>query len=140
MKYRARISGPLMDRIDLQIEVPSVEYSTLAGLPTGPSSDEVRRRVMEARARQRARFEGVPGVHCNGQMGPVEIRRHCRPSSDVARLLQRALDRLGLSARTYHRVLKVSRTLADLEGVGEITPLHAAEAIQYRGLDRRIRA
>ena len=139
MKYRARISGPLMDRIDLQIEVPTVEYSALAGLPTGPRSDEVRKRVLAARERQAARFRSVLGVHCNGQMGAPEIRRHCRPSMEVARLLQRALDRFGLSARTYHRVLKVSRTLADLDEVDEIAPDHAAEAIQYRGLDRRVR-
>jgi len=137
-KYRARISGPLLDRIDLQIEVPTVEYSALSGLPTGARSQEVRERVLAARERQRSRFRTVPGVHCNGQMGAPEIRRHCRPSMAVARLLQRALDRLGLSARTYHRVLKVSRTLADLEGVEEILPEHAAEAIQYRGLDRRV--
>jgi magnesium chelatase family protein len=138
IKYRGRISGPLMDRIDLQIEVPTVEYSALAGLPTGPSSAKVRERVMAARERQRSRFESTVGVHSNGQMAAPEIRRHCRPTTEVARLLQRALDRLGLSARTYHRVLKVSRTLADLEGVERITPDHAAEAIQYRGLDRRV--
>ncbi|HSR43065.1 MAG TPA: YifB family Mg chelatase-like AAA ATPase, partial [Longimicrobiales bacterium] len=138
MKYRARISGPLMDRIDLQIEVPSVEYEALAGLPRGPASAVVRERVLEARERQERRFRDLVGVHCNGQMGPAEIRRHCRPTREVAHLLQRALDRLGLSARTYHRVLKVARTLADLEGLETIRPHHASEAIQYRGLDRRV--
>lgn len=127
-----------MDRIDLHIEVPAVEYSALAGLPTGPGSSEVRGRVVEARDRQRRRFGPSSAIRCNGQMGAPEIRRHCRPSASVAGLLQTALDRLGLSARTYHRVLKVARTLADLEGMEEISPRHAAEAIQYRGLDRAV--
>jgi magnesium chelatase family protein len=91
---------------------------------------------MRARGTQGDRFSGVVGVHNNGQMGPAEIRRCCRPSPEVARLLQRAVDRLGLSARAYHRILKVARTIADLEGVDAIRPAHAAEAIQYRGLDR----
>jgi magnesium chelatase family protein len=83
-------------------------------------------------------FTRDKGIHCNGQMGPDQIRRHCHPTADLARLLQRAVDRLGLSARAYHRILKVARTLADLDGADAIRSQHAAEAIQYRALDRSV--
>jgi magnesium chelatase family protein len=136
-RYRARISGPLLDRIDLHVAVPPVPFRELANEPAGEGSAQVRARVVRAREAQSERFAGVAGVHNNGQLGPAEIRRCCRASTDVARLLQRAVDRLGLSARAYHRILKVARTLADLEGSDAIRPIHAAEAIQYRGLDRR---
>lgn len=108
----------------------------LAGGSPGEGSGEVRQRVLSAREIQRARLREEAGIHANGQMGPDQIRRFCRPSTEVARLLQRALDRLRLSARAYHRILKVARTLADLEGTPEILVRHAAEAIQYRALDR----
>jgi magnesium chelatase family protein len=107
-----------------------------AGEPAGEGSARVRERVVRAREIQSERFRGIAGVHDNGQMGPAEIRRCCRASPEVARLLQRAVDRLGSSARAYHRILEVGRTLADLEGVDAIRSTHAAEAIQYRGLDR----
>jgi magnesium chelatase family protein len=116
-----------------------VPFKELAGEPAGEGSAQVRERVVRAREAQCDRFAGLPRVHNNGQMGPAEIRRCCRATLEVARLLQRAVDRLGLSARAYHRILKVARTLADLEGVDAIRPAHAAEAIQYRALDRSSR-
>jgi magnesium chelatase family protein len=138
-RYRGRISGPLLDRIDLHVSVPPVPFRELAAEPAAEGSAHVRERVVRAREAQSERFAGLAGVHNNGQMGPAEIRRCCRATPEVAHLLQRAVDRLGLSARAYHRILKVARTLADLEGVDAIRPAHAAEAIQYRGLDRTSR-
>jgi magnesium chelatase family protein len=135
-RYRSRISGPLLDRIDLHVTVPPVAFHQLTGDPGGETSARIRERVLGARERQRVRFCENPGVHANAQMGPTEIRRHCRVSPQVARLLQQALDRLRMSARAYHRILKVARTLADLEGSEVIRAEHAAEAIQYRALDR----
>jgi magnesium chelatase family protein len=136
-RYRSRISGPLLDRIDLHVEVPAVPYGELTARGDKEGSSAMRGRVARCRARQRTRFSAAPGVHANGQMGPTQIRRWCRPSQAVARLLQRSLDRLGLSARAYHRILKVARTIADLDGADEIGPEHAAEAVQYRTLDRQ---
>ena len=103
----------------------------------GEGSAVVRERVTQARRRQIERLRDSPGVFANGQMGPADIRSHCPPSADVARLLQRALDRLRLSARAYHRILKVARTIADLDGSDAITSAHAAEVVQYRSLDRQ---
>jgi magnesium chelatase family protein len=136
-RYRARISGPLLDRIDLQVCVQPVPVSVLADPGPGERSADVRDRVLAARARQSSRFQGT-AIVCNAEMGPGELRRHLRIRRPVAALLQRSLDQLGLSARSYHRVLKLALTLADLEGVAEIHERHAAEAIQYRGLDRGI--
>jgi magnesium chelatase family protein len=135
-RYRGRISGPLLDRIDVHVNVPPVPFRELSREPAGEGSSEVRARVLRAREAQRIRFAADGGVHCNSQMGPVQIRRCCRAAPDVARLLQRAVDRLGLSARAYHRILKVARTLADLDGSDAIRASHAAEAIHYRALDR----
>ncbi len=135
-RYRGRVSGPLLDRIDLHVAVQRVPFQALGGEGEEEGSAAVRARVVAARKLQEHRFAERRGVFSNGQMGPEEIRRFCRPTSEVARLLQRALDRLGLSARAYHRVLKVARTLADLDGSPEIGPVHAAEALQYRTLDR----
>ena len=135
-RYRRRVSGPLLDRIDLHVPLGRVDSSDLSGGETPRESPAIRERVQRARIRQGRRFRESKHVHCNGQMGPGEIRRHCRPSREVARLLQRALDRLGLSARAYHRILKVSRTIADLDSSDEIGPSHVAEAIQYRSMDR----
>jgi magnesium chelatase family protein len=125
-----------MDRIDLHVSVPSVPFGELASGRGGEPSAAVRERVVGARALQAARFAGAPGVLCNAHMGAAELRRHVRPSPDVLALLQRAIDRLGLSARAYHRLLKVARTIADLEGCERVRTVHAAEAIQYRTLDR----
>ncbi len=136
LRYRSRVSGPLLDRIDLHVPVTRVPFQALSGPGAREESTEIRARVVGARTLQETRFRDAPGVHCNGQMGPREILIHCRPSREVARLLQAALERMGLSARAYHRILKVARTIADLSGSGDIGPSHAAEAIQYRNLDR----
>ena len=135
--YRARVSGPLLDRIDLHVEVPAVPFGELASDGTGEGSDAVRERVIAARELQGARLADAAGVACNAHMGPAELRRYVRPSPEVLSLLQRAIDRLGLSARAYHRLLKVSQTIADLEGSARVRTVHAAEAIQYRTLDRQ---
>ncbi|MEQ1855610.1 MAG: YifB family Mg chelatase-like AAA ATPase, partial [Longimicrobiales bacterium] len=140
LRYQGRVSGPLMDRIDLHLHVPAVPFESLEGGSgdegDGPSSEEVRRRVAEARAAQRDRFADSPGVHANGHMRPSDLRRWCRPSARVAHLLQRAVERSRLSARAYHRILKVARTIADLAGASEIGQEHAAEAVHYRSMDR----
>ena len=115
-----RVSGPLIDRIDLHLHIPPVPFEHLSGDGEGSSSAQIKERVSKARRLQEARFEGVEAVHANGQMRPMELRRWCRPSRAVSRLLQRAVDRMGLSARSYHRILKVARTIADLDGVEEI--------------------
>lgn len=135
-RYQGRVSGPLRDRIDLHLHVPPVPFRSLDGGLDGVGSPEVRDRVTRARTLQVRRFERLQGVHANGHMGPAGIRAWCRPSRAVASLLQRAMDRTGLSARAYHRILKVARTIADLEGSREILVEHAAEAVQYRSLDR----
>ncbi len=135
-KYRSKVSGPLMDRMDIHLEVPPVPLEELTGEPRGESSSAVRRRVVEARALQRERFRAEPGIHCNAQMRHREIRRFCPLPSEGRDLLRKAVQRLGLSARAYDRILKVSRTIADLSGTEEIRPEHLAEAIQYRALDR----
>ena len=135
-QYRSRISGPLMDRIDLHIEVPAVRYDELRGVERGESSADVRERVCRARAVQRARL-AEQGMWCNAQMGAREIREHCRVDNDGHKLLERVVDRLGMSARAYARILKVARTIADLRGVPDIDAGHLAEAVQYRKLDRR---
>jgi len=136
IRYRNRVSGPLLDRIDLHVPVGRVPFQELTEQTVRPESAAIRKRVQEARSLQGARFRGRVGVHCNGQMGPGEIRKFCAPTPEVTRLLQRALDRLGLSARAYHRILKVARTVADLDASAEIGPSHVAEAIQYRSMDR----
>ena len=135
-RYMGRVSGPLIDRIDLHLQVPPVPFEQLSGDGEGSSSGQIKARVSKACRLQEARFEGVEAVHANGQMRPMELRRWCQPSRAVSRLLQRAVDRLGLSARSYHRILKVARTIADLEGAEEIRRRDAAEALQYRYLDR----
>jgi magnesium chelatase family protein len=125
-----------MDRIDLHVEVPPVPFRELSGEPVGEGSTRVRARVVAARNLQRERFTPDPGVHANAQMGPAQIRRYCQVSREVASFLQRAVDRLGLSARAYHRILRVARTVADLDESDAIRGRHAAEVIQYRVMDR----
>jgi magnesium chelatase family protein len=134
-RYRTRVSGPLLDRIDIQIEVPAVRYRELTEPREGEGSAAIRARVDEARARQLARFAGR-AVFCNAAMGPRELRRFCAIAPPAAQLLEQAMTRLGLSARAYTRIIKVARTIADLAGSGEITAAHVSEAIQYRSLDR----
>ena len=137
-RYMSRISGPLLDRIDIQIEVPAVEYSELAGDPAGEPSDTIRGRVNTARERQLHRFRKKKNLYCNAHMGPREIRETCRTDARGAELLKMAITKLGLSARAYDRILKVSRSIADLEGEADIKPDHVSEAIQYRSLDRNL--
>ncbi len=134
--YRAKISGPLLDRIDMHIEVPSVPLNKLAGEPTGESSETIRARVMEARAIQQKRFRGIKGVYANAHMDTRLIRRFCKLSPEGEEILKKAITNLGLSARAYDRVLKLARTIADLEGSEDIKTHHVAEAVQYRSLDR----
>jgi magnesium chelatase family protein len=135
-RYQGRVSGPLMDRIDLHAQVPAVPPAALRGRAPGESSAEVRGRVVAARARQRHRFSGTDGVGSNAELGPGALRRQGRVAPEVDRLLAGAVDRWGLSARGYHRVLRVARTIADLEGTAAVEARHAAEALQHRGLER----
>jgi magnesium chelatase family protein len=127
LRYRGKISGPLLDRIDLQIEVPAVPEAELTGAATGESSETIRARVALAAERQQVR-QGKP----NSQLGPKEIDLYCAPEPAADKLLRQAISRLNLSARAYHRILKVARTIADLAGGATITAAHAAEAVQYR--------
>lgn len=135
-RYRGRVSGPLLDRLDLHVEVPAVPLDSLADETRGEASAVVRERVGRARHVQSIRFQDVPGMYANAQMDVALLRRFVRPSTAVVRTLQRAVDRRGLSARGFHRVLKVARTLADLAGSVEVEVHHALEALQYRTLDR----
>jgi magnesium chelatase family protein len=132
-RYRSRVSGPLMDRIDMHVEVPNVPQAVLRAATDerGEDSAAVRRRVEQARGRQTAR-SGKP----NAVLKNREVQQHCRVSDDDSKLLEQAIDRLGLSARAYHRILKVARTVADLAGEEEIATPHLTEAIAYRRLDR----
>jgi magnesium chelatase family protein len=130
-RYRKRISGPLLDRIDLHLEVPRVDYEKLTSKTRGESSDAIRARVEAARRRQRRRLAEM-GMACNADMGPGEIREFCALKGDAQALIRAAMRQMHLSARAYHRVLKVSRTIADLEGSANIEAHHAAEALQYR--------
>lgn len=135
-RYRGRISGPLLDRIDIHIEVPAVAYSDLSALPTGDSSKEIRSRVNKAREVQHRRFEGL-GIYNNSQMNSRLLRKYCALDDQGHALMQNAIDRLGYSARVFDRILKVARTIADLEGEKDIKSDHISEAIQYRTLDRK---
>jgi magnesium chelatase family protein len=136
-RYRSRVSGPLLDRIDIQVEVPALRYQDLASKDAGESSDIIRQRVNDARATQLQRF-GKRNIHANSQMGARDLKRYCQLKEDAEKLLENAINRLGLSARAYSRVLKVGRTIADLAGSEDIQSSHIAEAIQYRSLDRRM--
>jgi magnesium chelatase family protein len=134
-RYRERISGPLLDRIDLQVDVPRVAYGDLRDPRPGESSGRIRNRVSAARKIQTARFKNI-GIHANASMKNRHIKQFCRIDGESDRLLHAAIETLGLSARAYNRILKISRTIADLAGEAEIRSSHVAEAIQYRGLDR----
>lgn len=136
-RYRSRVSGPLLDRIDIHLEVPTVPYRDLVGADAEEPSAVVRQRVELARVRQRQRFRDRPGLYANAHMTARDLRRYCPLSEPVERLLREAVARLGLSARAYHRVLKIARTIADLAGADDLATTHVSEAIQYRSLDRR---
>ena len=135
-KYLNRISGPLLDRIDLQIEVIPVPFEKMSDARPGESSTLIRERVVRARQTQSERYAEIPGVYCNAQMNSKLLARYARPDDKGLALLKTAMNRFNLSARAYDRILKVSRTIADLEGCELIQPSHLAEAIGYRNLDR----
>jgi magnesium chelatase family protein len=136
-RYVGKISGPLMDRIDIHIDVPAVKFNELRGrgVPVGDSSDVIRGRVIRAREIQLRRFNG-DGVYSNSAMSTKQIRTHCALDTQSEDLLEKAMLRQGLSARAHDRILKVSRTIADLDGSENIEPNHISEAINYRSLDR----
>ena len=134
-RYLARISGPLLDRIDIHIEVPPVPFRELSDKTSGTSSDEMREQVLRARERQQRRFHDEPGM-LNGKMAPPQIRRYCRLDSDAEQLLKAAMEETGLSARAHDKILRISRTIADLDDSEQITAVHLSEAINYRTLDR----
>lgn len=135
-RYLAKISGPLMDRIDLHVEVQAVPYEKLADKREGESSATIRERVMKARKIQEERYKGIDGIHCNAQITPKLEKIHCKIDAGGEALMKNAMEKLGFSARSYGRIFKVARTIADLENEANIQAHHIAEAIQYRSLDR----
>lgn len=135
-KYLNKISGPLLDRIDLHVEVTPVPFSELSKQQTSEKSEAIRERVMKARDIQAERYKNSPGVYSNAQMSSAQLKEICVISNVGQNLLKAAMDKLNLSARAYDRILKVSRTIADLAGSDDIKPEHLAEAIHYRSLDR----
>jgi magnesium chelatase family protein len=136
-RYVSKISGPLLDRIDIHIDVPAVNYKELRGRASVEGSAEIRERVIRARDIQLNRFAAAgERIYCNAQMSTRQIRTYCDLTTDCERLLERAITQQGLSARAHDRILKLARTVADLEGVPQIESKHIAEAIQYRTLDR----
>ena len=137
-RYRQRVSGPLLDRIDLHIEVPAVEYRDVASERIEETSAAIRERIVRARQRQQERFRSDANVNCNARMATRQLKQHCKLTQDSQDLIRVAMNELNLSARAYDRILKVSRTIADLDGKAEISPEHVSEAIQYRTLDRTL--
>ena len=135
--YLGRVSGPLLDRIDIHVEVPAVKFGELSSAPTGESSQTIRQRVIAARRVQQERFSGKPRVTCNARMGSRELKSHCHLEASTHELLKHAMSDLKLSARAYDRILKVSRTIADLAQSAQIASDHVWEAIQFRSLDRQ---
>jgi magnesium chelatase family protein len=136
-QYRGRISGPLLDRIDIHIEVPAIRYREMTGRSVSESSAEVRERINRTRRIQERRFGGQDTL-CNARMSARQLKASCPIGEDSQKLLEMAMDKLGLSARAYTRILKVARTIADLEGEENILSSHVSEAIQYRSLDRGV--
>ena len=136
--YLGRISGPWLDRIDLHIEVPAVKFAEITSERTGESSAQIRERVIAARRRQQRRFAGKPRITCNARMGAKELKAHCALDAPTLDLLKLAMADTNLSARAYDRILKVARTIADLDSSEHLTSDHVSEAIQYRSLDRQI--
>jgi magnesium chelatase family protein len=136
--YLGRISGPLLDRIDLHIEVPAVKFREMSSAQTGETSAQIRDRVVAARKRQTARFSGKKHIACNARMGPRELKSFCELDEPTRDLLKHAMTEYNLSARAYDRILKVARTIADLAAAEKILTDHISEAIQYRSLDRQL--
>jgi magnesium chelatase family protein len=134
-RYLSRVSGPLLDRIDIHVEVTPVAFNELSEIRASEGSEVIRARVLQARDRQLTRFEGLE-LHANAQMSTSQLAQWCALSKTGQLLLKTAMERLGLSARAYDRILKVGRTIADLAGSENIEVEHIAEAIQYRSLDR----
>ena len=139
-RYESRISGPLLDRIDMHLDVPVVPVEEMRSRSGGENSFMIKERVDRARDIQRQRFAGLRRIYCNSQMGPREIDRYCGLDDAGHLLLEKSVRKLGLSARAYHRILKIARTIADMEGSAEITSANIAEAIQYRRFDRKTQA
>lgn len=135
-RYMGKISGPLLDRVDIQVEVTPVPFNDLAKAPLGESSAVIRERVVRARTIQAQRFKEVGGVHCNAQMSARLLRQFAQPDAEAVNRLQDAMERYDLSARAYDRIMKVARTIADLDGSPTIRLPHISEAIGYRNLDR----
>ncbi len=136
--YLGRISGPLLDRIDLHVEVPQVKFREISGDRTGETSAQIRERVVAARQRQHARFKDKPKITCNARMGSRELKQFCALEEATKELLKNAMAEYNLSARAYDRILKVARTIADLAGAEAVSSDHISEAIQYRSLDREL--
>ncbi|MCX5770838.1 MAG: YifB family Mg chelatase-like AAA ATPase, partial [Candidatus Hydrogenedentes bacterium] len=135
-RYMSRLSGPLLDRIDIHVDVPSLSFDELADdRPSGPSSLEVRQQVQDARNRQRARYSGT--FACNAHLDTKAIRKYCTLGDSTKALLEHAISKMGFSARAYDKVLRIARTLADLEAADAIADKHVSEAVQYRSLDRQ---
>jgi magnesium chelatase family protein len=136
--YLGRISGPLLDRIDLHVEVPAVKFRDMSAERTGETSAQIRERVVAARQRQHERFRGRKHILCNARMGSREVKQFCAIDDATRELLNQAMTDMNFSARAYDRILKVARTIADLAGVENITADHIGEAVQYRSLDRQL--
>jgi magnesium chelatase family protein len=136
-RYMSKISGPLMDRIDIQVDVPAVPYKDLVGGRTAEPSETIRYRVIAARNTQLRRFFDEH-IYSNSQMGPRQIRKYCVLKAECEHIMENAVTKLGFSARGYDRILKVARTIADLEGAEDLEPKHLSEAVQYRTLDRNL--
>ncbi len=136
-RYQNKLSGPLLDRIDIHVDVPAIKYREMSDKRKGESSAEIRQRVERARTVQKQRFSGRRGVHANAQMGPSDIEQWCALTNDGHRLMEQVVDQLGMSARATTRILKVARTIADLDGHTDISIANLSEAVQYRSLDRQ---
>jgi magnesium chelatase family protein len=135
-KYMNRISGPLLDRIDIQCEILPVPFEKLSSLEQGECSASIRERVVRARAIQAERYKNEPGIHCNAQITSKLMRQYCVLSDECMKIVKQAMDRYDMSARAYDRILRVARTIADLDGSADILPAHMREAVGYRNLDR----
>ena len=135
-RYMSRISGPLLDRIDIHVEIMPVPFDKLAESRPGEPSADIRERVVRAREIQARRYAGEPGIHCNAQITPKLQTRYCALTPEAMAILKRAMEKNDMSARAYDRILKVARTIADLDGAENIGPQHISEAVNYRSLDR----